>query len=366
MTGSDIARLRLHNQQIARAAFKQPGEVVAWLGAVQAQDYLGALWAVGLRTGNAVEADIERALADGTIIRTWPMRGTLHFVAPADIRWMLELLTPRIVAGSAQRLHKQAGLDEATFTRGKELFARALEGGKRLTRNAMYEVLEANGISTADQRGLHILGRLAQDGLICFGPRDGKQQTFALLDEWAPRRSRMARDEARAELAMRYFTGHGPATLQDFAWWSGMTTADARDGLEMAKSRLSQETIDGQTYWLASSIRAAKDSSPTAYLLPAYDEYTVAYKDRTAALNPGYAKHANYGHGIFNPTIVVDGQVVGTWKRTLKKDALVITATPFTKLNHAETHAVTEAACRYGKFLGASTAPISIANTRRK
>src|SRR5262249_57340985 len=170
----------------------------------------------------------------------------------------------------------------------------------------------ANGICTADQRGLHILGRLAQDGLICFGPRDGKQQTFALLDEWAPRRSRMARDEAMAELAMRYFTGHGPATLQDFAWWSGMTTADSRDGLEMAKSRLSQETIDGQTYWLASSIRAAKDSSPTAYLLPAYDEYTVAYKDRTAALNPGYAKHANYGHGIFNPTIVVDGQVVGT------------------------------------------------------
>jgi len=366
MTSSDIARLRLHNQHIAGATFEQPGAVVAWLGAVQAQDYLGALWAVGLRMRNAFEADIERALADGTIIRTWPMRGTLHFVAGADVRWMLELLTPRIVAGAARRLRRQAGLDEATFSRSQELFARALQGGQRLTRNAMYKVLEADGISTAGQRGLHILWRLAQDGFICFGAREGKQQTFALLDEWAPRQSRMAREEALAELAGRYFTSHGPATLQDFAWWSGLTTADARDGLEMAKRRLAPETINGQTYWLASSTPAAKDAAPIAYLLPAYDEYTVAYKDRSAALNPDYAKHANYGHGIFNPTIVVDGQIVGTWKRTLKKDALAITATPFAKLKRAETHAFTEAANHYGKFLDASDVPISIAETKLK
>jgi hypothetical protein len=353
MAGSDIARLRLHNQQIASGSFEQPGAVVAWLGAVQAQDYLGALWAVGLRTRNAVEADVERALANGTIIRTWPMRGTLHFVAAADIRWMLELLTPRVVAGSAQRLHKRAGLDEATFTRSKKLFAAALQGGKRLTRNAMYKVLEANGISTANYRGLHILGRLAQDGFICFGAREGKQQTFALLDEWAPPRSRMTRDESLAELAGRYFTSRGPATLQDFAWWSGLTTADARAGLELAKPRLTQEIINGQTYWLASSVRAAKNSSQTAHLLPAFDEYTVAYKDRSAVLNPTYTKHANSGNGILYPTIVVDGQVVGTWKRTLKKDTVVITPNPFAKLKRAETLALAEAASRYGKFLDA-------------
>jgi DNA glycosylase AlkZ-like len=354
VTSSDISRLRLHNQHIAGARFEKPDDVVAWLGAVQAQDYLGALWAVGLRMRNAVEADVELALANRTIIRTWPMRGTLHFVAAADIRWMLELLTPRVVANNAQRLLRQFDLDESAFARSKDLFARALQGGRRLARNAMYKVLEAGGVSTTSQRGLHILGRLAQDGFICFGAREGKQQTFALLDEWAPKAKRLARDESLAEIARRYFTSHGPATLQDFAWWSGLTTADAVAGLEMAKRFLAQETINGQAYWLASSTPATKDPSPTAYLLPAYDEYTVAYKDRSAALNPEHAKLPNYGHGIFNPTIVVDGQVVGTWKRTLNKDSLAISPSPFAKLKRAETRAVAEAATRYGKFLGAS------------
>ncbi|MGE0128756.1 MAG: winged helix DNA-binding domain-containing protein [Blastocatellales bacterium] len=348
----DIARLRLHNQRIAGDRFERPADVVSWLGAVQAQDYLGALWAVGLRMRSAVESDIEQALTNRTIIRTWPMRGTLHFVAAEDIRWMLELLTPRIVAGSARR-HQQLGLDEATFAHSKNLFERALEGGKQLTRNAMYEVLEAKGISTASQRGLHILGRLAQDGFICFGARVGKQQTFTLLDEWTPGTKRMARDEALAEIAKRYFTSHGPATLQDFAWWSGLTLADARSGLEMAKRFLAQEVSDGQTYWLASSTPAANDSSPTGYLLPAYDEYTVAYKDRSAVLDPKFTKQANSGNGIFYPTIVVDGQVVGTWKRTLKKDGLVITPSPFAQLKRAETRAFAEAASRYGEFIGA-------------
>ena len=353
MTKSDIARLRLHNQRVAFATIEKPSDVVAWMGAVQAQDYLGALWAVGLRMRNAVEADVERALADRTIIRTWPMRGTLHFVAAADIRWMLELLTPRVAVNIRQYLLREFDLDEGVFARSKDLFARALQGGKRLTRNAMYDVLEAGGVS-ASQRGRHILTGLAQDGFICFGAREGKQQTFALLDEWAPKARRMARDESLAEIAKRYFTGHGPATLQDFAWWSGLTTADATAGLEMTKRLLAQETINGQTYWLASSTPATKDPSPTAYMLPAYDEYTVAYKDRSAVLDPTYAKQANSGNGIFYPTIVVDGQVVGTWKRTLKKDSLVVTPSPFANLKRAETRAIAEAANRYGKFLGAS------------
>jgi len=195
---------------------------------------------------------------------------------------------------------------------------------------------------------------LAQDGFICFGAREGKQQTFALLDEWAPKTMRMTRDESLAEIAKRYFTGHGPATLQDFAWWSGLTTADATAGLEMAKRSLSQETINGQTYWLASSTPTTKDSAPTAYLLPAYDEYTVAYKDRSAVLNPTFGKQANSGNNIIYPTIVVDGQVVGTWKRTLKNDTLAISLSPFAKLKRAETRAIAEAANLYGKFLGAS------------
>jgi len=352
MTPLNIAHQRLQNQYIAGTKFAQPSEAVAWLGAVQAQDYLGALWAVGIRSQNTVEADVEKALADRTIIRTWPMRRTLHFVAAEDIRWMLELLTPRMVAGLARQLHKHFGLDEATFGRSKDLFIRALQGGKQLSRTAMYEVLEAGGVFTGEMRGMHILSQLAQDGIICFGTREGKQQTFTLLDEWAPTAKRMERDAALAELARRYFTSHGPATSQDFIWWSGLTVADAQAALEMAKPQLVKEVIEGQTYWLASLQPAAKENSPKAYLLPPYDEYTVAYKDRSAALNPLYAKQS--GNGIFSPTIVIDGQVVGTWKRTIKKDALIITPSLFEKLSKANVRALAEAAGRYGKFLGLS------------
>ena len=351
MTILDIAYKRLYNQHIASRTLEKPDQVVEWMGAVQAQDYLGALWAVGLRTRDANEEDVKKAIADKTIVRTWPMRGTLHFVAAADVRWMLDLLTPRIIAGSEWR-DKQLELNDRIFARSKELFVSALEGGKQLPRDAMYGLLEAAHISTTGGRGLHILSRLAQEGVICFGAREGKQQTFALLDEWAPKARKLARDEALAELARRYFTSHGPASLQDFAWWSGLKTADARAGLEMVKQHLVQEVSDGQTYWLDSSMPTPKDGSPTAYLLPAFDEYTVAYKDRSAVLNPSYTKQVYAGNGIFYPAIVIDGQIVGTWKRTLKRSAVVITPSPFARLNEAETRAFAVAASRYGEFLG--------------
>jgi hypothetical protein len=356
MPGFDIPHLRLYNQYISRATFDKPADVVAWLGAVQAQDYRGALWAVGLRAEHATEKDIERAIADKTIVRTWPMRGTLHFVAAADVRWMIELLTPRVIAASARRRHLLE-LDDQVFARSRKLVVRALEGGNQLRRDVMYRLLEAAQISTADGRGLHILSRLAQDGLLCFGAREGKQPTFALLDEWAPAAKTMKRDEALAELARRYFTSHGPATVQDFVWWSGLTTVDARAGLEMVRPHLVQEVVEGQTYWLSPSTRTAKAASLTAYLLPPFDEYTVAYKDRSAVLDPLYTRLVNTGNGVFSPMMVVDGQAVGTWKRALKKDAVVITPSPFTKLSKAATRAIAIAASRYGKFLDA---PISL------
>lgn len=354
MTRLDIADHRLYKQRIDGVAFEKPCDVVRWLGAVQAQDYTSALWAVGLRTRGATEKDVEKAIADRAIVRTWPMRRTLHFVAAADIRWMLELLTPRIVAGSMRRLYKELGLDDATFARSKKLLARAMRGGKQLSRKAIYELLERAHISTASGRGLHLLSQLAQEGFICFGTREGKQPTFALLDEWVPNAKTMARDEALAELATRYFTSHGPATLKDFVWWSGLTVLDAKAGIEMAKSRLTQEIIDGQSYWLSPATPAATDVSATVHMLPAFDEYTVAYKDRSAVLDPSYAKQVNSGNGIFAPIIVVDGRVAGIWKRTIKKDVVVITPSPFAKLNRAETRAFTAAATRYGKFLGTS------------
>lgn len=325
---------------------------MAWFGAVQAQDYVGALWAVGLRMQKATEDAVEQAIADRTIIRTWPIRRTLHFAAAADVRWMLELLKPRAITSNGRRLEKEYELDEAAFARCRDLLERALEGGKQLSRPAMYRVLEAGKISTGNGRGLHIVCHLSLNQILCFGARQGKQHTFTLLDEWAPAAKPMERDAALAELARRYFTSHGPATLRDFIWWSGLTVAEARAGLELAKPHLVQEVIGGQTYWLAPSTPVAKEASLTAHLLPAYDEYTVAYKDRSAVLDPLYARQASTGNGIFNPIIVIDGQVVGAWKRTLKKGALAITPSPFAKLNKAETRAFAAAASRYGEFLG--------------
>ena len=351
MFSENIARQRLYNQHIACTIDGTPADIVRQMGFVQAQDYLGALWAVGLRVPRATQADIEQALADRSIVRTWPARGTLHFVAAEDVRWILELLTPRMVARSAGR-HRQLDLDQATFTRSGELFVQALQGGKQLPRDAMYQVLEAGHISTAGQRGIHILGRLAQEGLLCFGARDGKQQTFALLAEWVPHSKTLERDQALAELTRRYFKSHGPATLQDFVWWSGLTTSDARAGLEMAKPHLVQEVINGQAGWLSPSMPPAKETSPSAYLLPAFDEYLIAYKDRSAVLDATYVKQTNAGGGMLSPTIVIDGQVAGTWKRTLKKGSVVIQPAWFTQPTNDQQAAFSKAAHQYGAFLG--------------
>jgi hypothetical protein len=354
MPDSLTASHRLSNHLIGGAAFDRPGDVVGWMGLVQAQDYLGALWAVGLRMRNATEAGVEQALADREIVRTWPARGTLHFVAAADVRWILSLLAPRAAARAAGR-HQQLGLDDEAFDRSRRAVRAALQGGRRLPRRALYQVLESAQISPAGQRGIHILGRLAQEGVICFGPREGKQQTFTLLDEWIPAAARKPRDEALAELVRRYFTSHGPATLPDFVWWSGLTTSDARAGLELARSHLVREVIGEQTYWLPASPFTGAQALQTAHLLPAFDEYLVGYKDRSAILDPVYARQTNAGGGMLSPTILVDGQVAGTWRRSLKKGSVTVTPGWFVEPDSAEEQAFAEAARRYGAFLGLSS-----------
>jgi hypothetical protein len=352
MKASDIGGHRLHQQQIARQRFEQPGEVVSWLGAVQAQDFAGAKWSLGLRLPGTTEVEIGRAIADGSIVRTWPMRGTLHFVAAADVRWMLQLLTPRVVAGSAARL-KGLELGEAQVSRSYRAMIKSMQGGKQITRQEVMTVLERAGISTANQRGYHLLWRAAQSGLICQGPMNGKQQTFTLLEEWVPQCRTLTRDEALTEIARRYFTSHGPANLQDLMWWSGLTAVDARAGVEMAKPHLAQESVDGKVYWMSPTKPTARDKSPTAYLLPGFDEYMLGYRDRSAVLEARHAPRIAPGaNGVFNPTIVIDGQVAGTWKRTFKQGAVVVTLSPFKPLNKAKRDAVAVAAKGYGKFLG--------------
>lgn len=351
MKRSDISKFRIHSQGIIGNKFKKPEEVVRHLGAVQAQDYLGALWAVGLRMWKVVESDIETALTEGRIIRTWPMRGTLHFVAPEDARWILDLLSPRVIRAASLRGEKGFGLNEKIIDQCKDLIRKSLAGGKQLSRPELYQVLERGGVSTQNSRGLHILGRLALDRLICFGPRNGKQKTLVLFDEWVPKSKKLSREESLAELVTRYFTGHGPAQIQDLGWWSGLSVKDIRLGIDMVGSRLRKETVDGKVYYMSPSLDKLSGEK-RAYLLPPFDEYVVGYKDRDAVLEAVHAKHVNPGaNGMLSAVVVIDGQVVGTWKRAFNKNSVNITCKPFIKFLNSDKKLIQEAEEVYKSFL---------------
>jgi hypothetical protein len=352
MTNLDIAHQRLHNQLITRRTFEKPGDVVQWLGAVQAQDYAAATWALGLRLPGMTSDAIEQAFAGGAILRTHLMRPTWHFVSPADIRWLLALTAPRVNAANAL-WYRRLALNDALFRRSNAALANALQGGKQLTRPELLSVLKIAGIATDDTfRFTYIMMRAELDGIVCSGARRGKQFTYALLDERAPQVGTFDRDEALAEFARRYFTSHGPATLQDFVWWSGLTATDARAGLEMVKSQFMYEDLEGQIYWFSPSTPPAQDLSQAAYLLPNFDEYIVGYTDRSAVFDASHTKKLDpRGNVLFNHTMVMDGQIVGTWTRTIKKNTVVIAANPFTPLSKSENRAFAASANCYGAFL---------------
>lgn len=345
----NIAAHRLHNQQISHSRFQHPAEVVAWMGAMQGQDYTGVKWSVGLRLPGSTDSDIEQAIADRLIVRTWVMRGTLHLVAGADVRWMVELLAPRIIAGLAAR-HRELELDEATFTSSKDVLVKALEGGKQLTRKELFARLEHEGISTQGQRGYHILSRTSLDGLLVQGVEERKDPLFMLRDEALPNARSLSRDEALAELAQRYFLSRGPATLHDFAYWAGLTMADARVGLEGVKNQLIEETIEGERYWLPQNTEPTRGA--LAYAPPGFDEYLLGYKVRDAVLDPAHATKVCPGkNGIFFPTIVINGRVVGTWKRTFAKGEIHVTTVPFDSISKNEMDAFINAVGRFGEFM---------------
>jgi hypothetical protein len=348
----DIARQRLLNQRIASPTHDTPSDVVASLAGVQAQDYSGALWAIGLRLPNATEAGIKQAIADRTIIRTWAMRGTLHFVAASDAHWILELLAPRMIAKSVGR-NRQLELTAAIFTRIEKILVKALQGGRRVTRDAAYKLLEGARISTARQRGIHILWHLAQQRVICFGTHAEKQPTFVLLDEWLPPIKKRGRDEALAELARRYFSSHGPATLRDFVWWSGLKVSDAKAGLEMISSQLEQHMVGGTVYWMSREAPPAQQVAATLNLLPSFDQFLIGYKDRGASLDPRHAhKITPGGNGMMMQAVLNHGRVVGTWKRAFQKNAVAVTANFFAPPKKDEARAFAGAAARYSQFLG--------------
>jgi hypothetical protein len=349
MSNSNIALRRLESQHLNHSSFKKPEEIVAWFGGVQAQDYLGAKWAVGQRMNSCTDADIGQALAEKKIVRTWAMRGTLHFVASSDIRWMLELLAPRIIEKNARR-YRELKLDEETLRRSNEVLENALQEGSHLNRRELLTILQKNGISTEGQRAPYMLQKASLDGLICQGGMHSNNNPIFISMDELPETKTLKRGEALAELARRYFTSRGPATLQDFVWWSGLLTKEAKAGLEAIELSLISETIDNKTCWYSPSKQDTKFSSPTAHLLPSFDEYIVGYKDRSASLGYVQSKKKSIENMMY-PTIAIDGQIIGTWKRTFKKDEVIIDLKPAIQLNKAEKHVLDAAVRHFGKFL---------------
>lgn len=351
MNLSDISALRLHNQQIAATNFKTAKELVGWMGAMQAQDYNQAKWAIGVRLPHLTESQIESEFNSGEIIRTHLMRPTWHFVSADDIYWLLEL-TAKQIKSSMKSRNRDLGLTEAVLRKSHEILIKSLEGNSSLTREELCKHLNQAGISTDENRLSHILMEAEIDRIVCSGGIQGKKQTYALLAERVSGRKTFSKDEALALLAKKYFTSHGPATLPDFIWWSGLPVTDARNALEMNKASLISEMIGADTYWFSDSISIPTRSPESVYLLPAFDEYLISYKNRNAAITADHHTKPISNNGIFRPVIVVNGRISGLWKRTNKKNTVLIELDHFRPHNKKEIGLIEKAAESFGHFSG--------------
>lgn len=329
----EIALLRLVAQRIAGPGLATATEAVRWLTAVQAQDLPGALTSVALRTTGRTRAGVEAALAAGEVVRSWPMRGTLHLVVAEDLPWLLELLAPRMQAG-LQRRHRELGLDPATVDRARDLAVAALAGGGQLRREEVLAAWEAGGVATTGQRGYHLLVYLGISGTLCLGPMRGNEQLFVLREEWIPWPRKLPREEALGELAVRYFRGHGPATVKDLARWANLTLTDVRAGLALARPQLSAMDVDGVEYLLDPQtpelLAAWRRQARGVFLLPGFDELVLGYADRTATVPAAHADRiVPGGNGVFRPTVISAGRAVGTWKHAGSGADRGVAATPF-------------------------------------
>jgi len=344
---------RLRNQWLAKPKQDRPADAVRWLGAVQSQDYAGAMWALGLRLNGVDESSIEQAFADGAILRTHILRPTWHFIAAEDFRWMLELSGPRVSAVCAGRF-RQLGLDARMAKRSRAVLERELGARGELTRQELRAALERGGIATDIQRLAHLMMHAELDAVICSGPRRGRQFTYALVDARVPHGNPRTRDESLAELATRYFTSHGPATIRDFVWWSGLTTGDARRAIELAAGALSRVTAGDRTYWSSpTAARAPRPDKPSVYLLPNYDEYLIAYRDRDLVVRGGRAGNLGArGVDPFTHHLVVDGVLAGSWQRADRSTSVHATVTPYGRLGAVHVRGLEAAVERLGRFLG--------------
>ena len=354
MTLADIANLRLLNQQIESSKFKSAKDLVSFMGAMQAQDYAMAKWAVGLRLQNSTEKKIEKAVDNGEIIRTHLMRPTWHFVSADDIHWMLELTAPQMKAAAKSR-HKQLSLTEKIFAKSNNIIEKSLRDGNHLTREELMKIIAKEKIPTSAEFSIHLMFRAETDGIVCSGKIKNNKQTYALLAERAPKKKSVTKDEALALLAKKYFSSHAPATLKDFIWWSGLLVKHATHALEMIKKDFISEKIGDKTYWLNGPFDENTIKKSSVNLLPAFDEFLISYRDRTASLHIDHHKKSISNNGIFWPVIVTNGQVTGTWKRTIKNEKAIIETEFFNPKSKTNIKLIQNAAERFGKFLEKET-----------
>jgi hypothetical protein len=346
--------LALRMRSLLLAGTGGPGTVagvVEWFGAMQAQDVASVLWSLGVRLPALTLDDVNEALERREAIRTWPMRGTVHLVPPADAHWMLEVMGVRALAGAAKR-RETIGLSEQTAERGVEVLGTVLKG-RRLTRAECLTALADAGVTLTGEMGYHLLWYASQKGVTCIAPHVGKEQTFALLDEWVPEPRRPEREQALGIIATRFFRSHGPATRADLARWTGLTMTDVKAGIAAAGDQLTTVRVDG-TEMLADP--AVLDTAPAAHdwaALPGFDEYILGYKDREMMVDPSHMSAiVPGGNGVFKSTLVRGGRVVGTWKRTLGKKAVTIDMFPLVDLKPADRERAEAALEPYAKFLG--------------
>ncbi|TAE26169.1 MAG: winged helix DNA-binding domain-containing protein [Cytophagales bacterium] len=360
----NIPNARLANQHINAPQFSEAQQLVAYMGAIQAQDFPMARWAIGLRVHGATDAAIEQALNTGKLVRTHILRPTWHIVAAQHVRWMMALTGKSIKAASASR-DRELGIDVALYARTNDLICKALADNNHLTRAEIMQFLEQNGVKTDPSRAVHFMAYAETDALICNGIPRGKEQTYALLDEKVPDKGLiLTREESLAELAKRYFTSHGPATLPDFQWWSGLSMTDARAGLASIRSELETVELGGRAYFFHAGTfdrqnltgkTGIDEEGSSLFLLPAFDEYCVSYKHRTDVFAAEWQGNAITSNGIFKPIIVVNGKIEGLWKRTIQKNKVVIETQFFGPNAVVPVEKLAAAAANFGQFLGLPT-----------
>jgi len=349
-----ISVQRLFNQQIAESKFSAADEIVGWMGAMQAQDYPMAKWAIGLRLQDSKDQLIEAAINRGDILRTHILRPTWHFVSADDIYWLLELTAPHIFSSLKFR-HKFLEISDDILKKSNKLIEKALSTGSHLTREEIAKILAKARIKTDLNRLSHLLLLAELAGITCSGVARGNRTTYALLPKRVPHRKVYPHDESLAKLAQRYFNSRGPARLQDFIWWSGLPAAKAKKALELAKSNFISQTIDSEEYWFSGSIPSHQNDNTSPYFLAAFDEFLIGYKDRSAPLAGISDKKAISNNGIFHPLLVINGQVRGTWKRTIKDDKVLIEIYLFDAHKNKIKNLKWENAERFGYFLNKKT-----------